>query len=108
MSKTRKIFATLTIVAVATAVSLTAVSSAQASHRHHHRGNVALGVLGGLAAGVIIGSSRRDTYSGPVRRRSARGSHVNWCDRRYRSYDPYTDTWIDLRGRERYCISPYR
>ena len=109
MSKTRKIFATLTMVAMATIVSLTAVSSAQASHKRHHRaGDVALGVLGGLIISGAIANSRREAFPAqPVRRRPARGSHFDWCERRYRSYDARSDTFIGYDRREHYCISPY-
>ena len=29
--------------------------------------------------------------------------HVRRCQRAYRSYDEFSDTWIDRRGRERLC-----
>ena len=108
MSKTRKIFATLTMVAMATVVSLTAVSSAQAHHRDSHVGAAILGgVLGGIIGGSIA-NSRRDTLPPRrVYRRSALQDHIAWCERRYRSYDARSDTYINNRGRERYCNSPY-
>ncbi len=109
MSKARKFLTILTMVAVTTTVSLTAVSSAQASHRHHHRaGDVALGALGGLVAGAIIGSSRREAYPAPAVRRASRSTaHIDWCDRRYRSYNIYTDTFTGYDRRQHYCNSPY-
>ncbi len=108
MSKTRKIFATLTMVAMATTVSLTAVSSANASHRHNHVGAAILGgVVGGIIGGAIAQQRGRETFPAPVRRRPVRGSHVAWCERRYRSYDRYTDTFMGFDGYEHYCNSPY-
>jgi hypothetical protein len=64
-------------------------------HYHHHGGNggaVAAGAIIGLALGAIIASqaSRYDRT-------------VEWCMRRYRSYDPRTGTWVDYHGRIRYC-----
>lgn len=34
-------------------------------------------------------------------------SHVRWCQARYRSYDPYSDTFQPYRGPRQRCISPY-
>ena len=119
MSKTRKIFATLTMVAVATAVSLTAVSGAQAhrtgfrhSHHDHRAGDVALGALGGLIVGGVIANSarrqRREAFPPPPVRRAGRSAeHVYWCDQRYRSYNIRTDTFTGYDGRQHYCNSPY-
>lgn len=42
-------------------------------------------------------------YSGPV----VMTPHVSWCRSRYRSYNVYTNTWIDNYGRVRACMSPY-
>ncbi len=106
MSKTRKFLTILTMVAVTTTISLTAVSSAQASHRHHHRsGAVALGVLSGLVVGGIIANSSRrpEVYARPA----GQSDHVNWCYRRYRSYNARTDTYTGYDGRQHYCNSPY-
>jgi BA14K-like protein len=37
----------------------------------------------------------------------ARGSHVQWCLSRYRSYNPRTDLWLGLSGRQYRCNSPF-
>ncbi len=105
MNKTRKIFAILTMVAVATTASLTAVSSAQAGSLTPAEA-AALGVFGGFVAGAIITNPNRRQV---VHVRPARGSraHVNWCVRRYRSYNIYTDTFTGYDGRQHYCNSPY-
>ncbi len=34
--------------------------------------------------------------------------HTAYCLRKYRSYDPITDTYVAYSGRVRRCISPYR
>lgn len=33
--------------------------------------------------------------------------HVRWCQARYRSYDPYSDTFQPNRGPRQRCRSPY-
>ena len=51
-----------------------------------------------------------DVYVKPRHHRVDRGHrqsswerHVRRCYRAYRSYDEFSDTWIDRRGRERLC-----
>ena len=34
-------------------------------------------------------------------------AHVEWCLRRYRSYNIRTNTFVTYKGRIRECISPY-
>lgn len=34
-------------------------------------------------------------------------NHVRWCQARYRSYDPYSDTFQPNRGPRQRCVSPY-
>ncbi len=64
--------------------------------RHHRRrgdaGAAAAGAVIGLALGAMI-ASQAAQYN----------RSVEWCMRRYRSYDPRTHTWIDYHGRVRYC-----
>lgn len=36
------------------------------------------------------------------------GSHVNWCQARYRSYNPATDRFLTYGGVYKLCQSPYR
>lgn len=65
--------------------------------RHHHHGNEAAAAIAGLALGAIIVGSTQNRYG-------YRGSsHVERCERRYRSYDRRTDTFIGRDGREYYC-----
>ncbi len=34
-------------------------------------------------------------------------SHIEWCLKRYRSYNPRNNTWLSYSGRVRECISPF-
>ena len=34
-------------------------------------------------------------------------AHVEWCLRKYRSYDIESDTYLAYSGKIRRCISPY-
>lgn len=54
-----------------------------------------------------VGTPYYDPYYDvvPAPRRSA---HVNWCLRRYRSYNPRTDTFRGYDGYDHRCRSPYR
>lgn len=67
-------------------------------HRRYHRrhrddaGAVAAGAIIGMALGAMM-ASQAARYN----------RSVEWCMRRYRSYDPRTGTWIDYHGRIRYC-----
>jgi BA14K-like protein len=38
---------------------------------------------------------------------NAADAHEGWCAAKYRSYNPYDNTWIDKCGRLRICVSPY-
>ena len=113
MSKTRKLLTTLTMVAVATTVSLTAASSAQAHwtgfphghHNHHNRaGDIAIGAVGGLLVGTIIANSNNRQPVQPVGPSSA---HVTWCLNRFVSYKIHTDTYTGFDGLQHRCRSPY-
>ena len=74
--------------------------------RYYHDGydNNAGLIIGGLAAGAIIGgiiASQPRDYGGP-------GSHTSWCYSRYRSYRAYDNTFQPYNGPRRQCYSPYR
>jgi len=48
-------------------------------------------------------------YNGPYIDEPYYGdAHVEWCLRRYRSYNPATDTYRGYDGFDHRCISPYR
>ncbi len=59
---------------------------------HDDAGAVAAGAIIGMALGAII-ASQASQYN----------RSVEWCMRRYRSYNPRTGTWIDYKGRVRRC-----
>ena len=67
----------------------------QYGYRHHHHGSGAA-VLGGLAAGAIIGGAIANS------RAQASESQVS-CAQRYRSYDPASGTYLGKDGRRHVC-----
>jgi hypothetical protein len=80
-------------------------------YRHrHHRGSDAAAIIGGLAAGAIIGGAlAQPRYAPPPRRYvGGGGGHVDWCYSRYRSYRAYDNTFQPYNGPRRQCYSPYR
>ncbi|HEV7433966.1 MAG TPA: BA14K family protein [Pseudorhizobium sp.] len=75
-------------------------------HRHYrrHRNSNAGAIIGGLAAGAIIGgalSAQQPRYSG------GGNAHVRWCYDRYRSYRASDNTFQPYNGPRRSCRSPY-
>jgi hypothetical protein len=57
--------------------------------------------LAAFAAGAIIGgamSQPRPAYG---------GSHVEWCQNRWRSYRAYDNSYQPNSGPRRICVSPY-
>jgi len=77
------------------------------SHRRYRdRDDSAAALLGGLAAGAILGGVlANQARPAPVYHSDP---HVQWCLSRYRSYDVRTDTFQPYHGPRRYCNSPYR
>ena len=79
------------------------------------------GIVGGVIGGAIVGSSRRYrepdvVYVEPRRRvyrerrvvrRGGHSAHVNWCYRKYRSYEARSNTYVSYGGRVKTCYSPY-
>ena len=70
-------------------------------HRHgyygHHHGHYGGGaaVLGGLAAGAIIG--------GAIANSQAQSNAASYCAQRYRSYDPGSGTYLGRDGLRHPC-----
>jgi hypothetical protein len=74
-------------------------------HRHHH--GHAGAIIGGLAAGAIIGGAlAQPRYVRPHRYAGA-SSHTQWCYGRYRSYRAFDNTYQPYGGPRRQCYSPY-
>lgn len=63
----------------------------------HHRGHYGTGaaVLGGLAAGAIIG--------GAIANSQAQSNAASYCAQRYRSYDPGSGTYLGNDGLRHPC-----
>ncbi len=78
-------------------------------HRRHNNNDVAAAAVIGLALGaIIIGSqqNRRTQYydrNDRYESRDGNWDHIRRCERRYRSYDRYSDTFIGRDGRRYYC-----
>jgi hypothetical protein len=71
--------------------------------RRNDRRNNAGAIIGGFAAGAIIGgalAAQPRQYSG--------NSNTQWCYNRYRSYRAYDNTFQPNHGPRRQCYSPYR
>jgi hypothetical protein len=114
------------ISAVVLAASLAAVP-APAFARHHHDNDGAwvagaIGLIGGAAlAGALMQPSQPEpiymqpappppVYMQPApiyMQQAGVNPHVAWCSSRYRSYNAYDNTWVDMYGRLRVCQSPY-
>ncbi|NND00102.1 MAG: BA14K family protein [Gammaproteobacteria bacterium] len=63
---------------------------------------VGLGILGALAVGAVVANSRKQQVnSGPL------NAHLAFCDGKYKTYDPGTNTFMSNAGYRKPCISPY-
>lgn len=75
-------------------------------YRHHrHRHGNAGAIIGGLAAGAIIGGAIASQQ--PRYYRGGGNAHVSWCYDRYRSYRASDNTFQPYNGPRRSCRSPY-
>lgn len=75
--------------------------------RRHRHGNAGA-IIGGLAAGAIIGGALAQPRYVEPRRYVGGNSHAQWCYARYRSYRAYDNTFQPYNGPRRQCYSPYR
>jgi hypothetical protein len=85
-------------------------SPASAQHwHHHHGGGVAAGIIGGLAAGAIIGGALAarpyPVYEEPVYGPPPADydDWVAYCSSRYRSFDPASGTYMGYDGVRHPC-----
>lgn len=60
----------------------------------------------GLGAAIIGGMAAQQAPR-PRLGVAMPASHVRWCQARYRSYDPYSDTFQPYYGPRQRCVSPY-
>ncbi len=58
------------------------------------------GNIGAAAAGAAVGLAIGAIIAGEAARQN---QGVEYCMRRYRSYNPQTGTWVDLHGRVHRC-----
>ncbi|MBS1167636.1 MAG: lectin [Proteobacteria bacterium] len=61
----------------------------------------------GLGAAIIGGMAAQQRAPRPQLGYAMPPDHVRWCQSRYRSYDPYSDTFQPYRGPRQRCVSPY-
>ena len=73
--------------------------------RGYGGGDVAAGVIGGLAAGALVGGAIAGSQAGPGYPGAPVGNiygadpeFVNYCARRYRSFDPRDGTYLASDG----------
>ncbi|MGI2036109.1 BA14K family protein [Rhizobium panacihumi] len=64
-------------------------------------------MIGGFAAGAIIGGALAQPRQAPARRYVGGSSHVTWCYNRYRSYRAYDNTFQPYNGPRQRCYSPF-
>jgi hypothetical protein len=86
-------------------------------HNHYYQRDNSGAVIGGLAAGTLLGLGigamaaqprvYDDGYEVPPPRGVAWRNHVDYCLDRYRSYNPETDTYIGRDGYEYRCRGSY-
>ena len=85
------------------AASLAVVMLATSIPTEAHAGKRERWIAGGIAAGIIVGAVAASAHHKRKSREARWERHVDRCYAAYASYDEYTDTYIDRRGRERRC-----
>ncbi len=63
----------------------------------YHRGDAALGVVGGLAAGALIAGAIASSQAQPLHR-TQDPDYIAYCSRKYRSFDPQSGTYLARDG----------
>jgi hypothetical protein len=77
-------------------------------YRRHHDGRWY--PLAAFAAGAIIGGAIASQPSPAPVPRGGNGvnpRHYQWCEGRYRTYDAYSNTFVNYDGVRQQCLSPY-
>ncbi|ASY63494.1 immunoreactive 14 kDa protein BA14k [Sinorhizobium sojae CCBAU 05684] len=76
--------------------------------RHRDRDSNVGAIIGGLAAGALLGGLlAQPRQYGQPRYYGGGSAHTRWCYGRYRSYRAYDNTFQPYQGPRRACISPY-
>jgi BA14K-like protein len=75
-------------------------------HRRHHHDNDNWGWWG-VPLGLGLGLALTAPYYGGGYNNGYGNSHVDYCMRRYRSYDPRTNTFMGYDGYRHECVGPY-
>lgn len=77
---------------------------AYAQHHHHGHGWDWGGFAAGAAAGAILGGALSSQAQAPYYEdRYYYDDAVQWCMRKYKSYDPYSRTWLGRDGYRHPC-----
>ncbi|KAA2236385.1 BA14K family protein [Salinarimonas soli] len=72
--------------------------------RHYYRGgDVAVGVVGGLAAGALIAGAIASSQAAQPLHRTQDPDYIAYCSRKYRSFDPQTGTYLARDGYRYAC-----
>lgn len=77
-------------------------------YRRHHDGRWY--PLAAFAAGALIGGAIASQPSPAPVPRGGNGinpRHYQWCEGRYRTYDAYSNTFVNYDGMRQQCLSPY-
>ena len=89
----------LTATAAAAALAIATVAAPQHADAHWHGGGVAAGIIGGLAAGALIGAAASQPYYGPPPYYAPGpvyyGPECYW--RHVRRWTPYGWRWYRVR-----------
>ena len=76
-------------------------------HNHHHYYRhydpgpaIVAGTIFGMIGSALANGPHYNSYAGP-------SSHTDWCEWRYKTYNPATDQFYAKPGVLQYCHSPY-
>ncbi|RWK55693.1 MAG: BA14K family protein [Mesorhizobium sp.] len=89
---------------IATTVAAVLAGSVQPSaahHKHHHNKHLGIGIAAGVG-GFLLGTALAQPRTVYIEENG--GSwHVRGCLDRYRTYDPYSDTYVGYDGYHHRC-----
>ena len=73
------------------------------SYRRGPGAGIAAGIIGGIILGGIIASQQQPYYRAPAYGPYPGGDAVGYCARRFKSYDPYSMTYLGYDGLRHPC-----